>query len=79
MLFVGNLTRKLYKNMRREAAAIRIQKHVRRHKAQKQVQCGYKSTCIDRKLRKWAIEYEEPAAEAFPLSMKNLLPRVSSC
>ena len=25
----------------------------------------------DRKLRKWAIEYEEPVAEAFPLSMKN--------
>ena len=27
--------------------------------------------CTNRKLRKWAIEYEEPVAEAFPLSMKN--------
>ena len=42
-----------------------------RYKAQKHVQCEYKSTCTDRKLRKWAIEYEELVAEAFPLSMKN--------
>ena len=79
MLFVGNLTRKFYNNMRREVAA--VQKHVRRYKAQKaqkHVQCGYRSTCVDRKLRKWAIEYEEPVAEAFPLSMKSLLSSVSS-
>ena len=35
------------------------------------MQCGYRSTRADRKLRKWAIEYEEPVAEDFPLSMKN--------
>jgi myosin-5 len=35
VLFVGNLTRKIYNNMRREAAAVRIQKHVRRYQAQK--------------------------------------------
>ena len=60
--------------MRREVVAVWIQKHVRRYKAQKaqkHVQCKYKSTCIDKKLKKWAIEYEEPVAEAFPLSMKN--------
>ena len=39
---------------------------------------GLQSTCTDRKLRKWAIKYEEPIAEAFPLSMKSLLLRVSS-
>jgi len=71
--------------MRREAVAVRIQKHVCRYKAQKaqkaqkHVQCGYRSTCADRNLRKWAIEYEEPVAEAFPLIMKTLLLRVSSC
>ena len=60
--------------MKREAVAMWIQKHVHRYKAQKaqkHVQCGYRSMCADRKLRKWAIEYEEPVAEAFPLSMKN--------
>jgi len=31
------------------------------------------------KLTKWAIEYEEPVAEALPLSMKSLLLRLSSC
>jgi len=30
-------------------------------------------------LTKWAIEYEEPVAEALPLSMKSLLLRLSSC
>ena len=82
MLFVGNLTRKLCKNMKREVAAMWIQKHVRRsksQKAQKHVQCGYKSTCADRKLKKWAIEYEDSIADAFPLSMKSLLLRVLSC
>ena len=84
MLFVGKFTSKLYKNMRREAIVVRIQKHVHRYKAhkpykpQKHVQCGYISTCADRKLRKWAIEYEEPVAEAFSLIMKSLLVRVSS-
>ena len=82
MLLVGNLTRKLYNNMRRDAAAVQIQKHVRRYKAQKaqkHVQCGYRSTCTNRKLKKWATEYEEPIAEAFPLSMKSLLLRLSIC
>ena len=74
MLFVRNLIRKLYNNTSRKAATVWIQKHVRRYKAQKaqkHVQCGYRSMCAYRKLRKWAIEYEEPVAEAFPLSMKN--------
>ena len=82
MLFVGNLTRKIYNNMRREATTVWIQKHMRRYKAlkaKKHVQCGYRSTCVDRKLRKWAIECEEPVVEAFSLSMKILLLRVSSC
>ena len=82
VLFVGNLTHNIYNNMRREAAAAQIQKHVHRYKAQKaqkHVHCGYKSTCANRKLKKWAIEYEELVAEAFPLSMKILLVRVSSC
>ena len=46
-------------------------------KAQKHVQCGYRSMCADRKLRKWAIEYEEPVAETFPLSMKSLFLKLS--
>ena len=79
MLFVGNLTRKIYNNMRGEAAVMWIQKHVciyKDQKAQKHVQCRYKSTCTDRKLRKWAIEYEEPIAEGFALlSMVLKLPR----
>ena len=82
MLFPGNLTHKLCKNMKREVAAMWIQKHVRRskaQKAQKHVQCGYKSTCADRKLKKWAIEYEDSVVDALPLSMKSLLLRVSSC
>ena len=82
MLFAGNLTRKLCKNMKREVATMWIQKHVRRskaQKAQKHVQCGYKSTCTDRKLKKWEIEYEDSIADAFPLSMKSLLLRVLSC
>jgi len=61
--------------MRREAVAMRIQKHMRRYKtqkAQKHMQCRYRSTCTDRKLRKWAIEYEEHVVEGFPLSMKSL-------
>ena len=81
-MFAGNLTRKLCKNMKREAAAMWIQKHVRRYKAQKaqkHVQCRYKSTCADRKIKKWAIEYEDSVADAFPLSMKSLLLRVLSC
>ena len=63
--------------MRREATAVRVQKHVciykaqNAQKAQKHMQCGYRSMCTYRNLRKWAIEYEEPVAEAFPLSMKN--------
>ena len=40
---------------------------------------GLQSMCAYRKLRKWAIEYEEPVAEAFPLSMKRLSLKVSSC
>ena len=51
-----------------------IQKHVQKYKAhkdQKHVQCGYKSTCTKRKIKKWAIEYEDSVADAFPLSMKN--------
>ena len=82
MLFVGNLTRKLCKNMKREATAMWIQKHVHRYKAQKaqkHVRCGYKSTCIDRKIKKWVIEYEDSVADAFPLSMKSMLLRVSRC
>ena len=84
MLFVGNLTCKFYNNMRKEVVAVWIQKHVCRYKAQKaqkaqkHVQCGYRSMCADRKLKKWAIEYEKPVAEAFPLSMKSLLMRLSS-
>ena len=72
MLFVGNLTHNLYNNMRKEATVVRIQKHVHRYKAQKaqkHVQWGYRSTCVDRKLRKWAIEYVDLVAEDFPLSM----------
>ena len=82
MLFAGNLTRKLCKKMKREAAAMWIQKHVHRYKAQKaqkHVQCGYKSTCADRKLKKWAIEYEDFVADAFLLSMKSMLLRALSC
>ena len=81
-MFVGNLTRKLCKNMKREAVAMWIQKHVHIYKvqkAQKYVQYGYKSMCADRKLKKWAIEYEDSVAYAFLLSMKSLLLRVSSC
>ena len=73
MLFVRNITRNIYKNMK-EVVVVQIQKHMRKYKAQKaqkHVQCRYRSMCADRKLRKCAIEYEEPVAEDFPLSMKN--------
>ena len=47
VLFVGNLTRKLCKNMKRVAAAMWIQKHMRRCKAQKaQKQRYQKCFCI---------------------------------
>ena len=82
MLFAGNLTRKLCENMKREVAAMWIQKHVHRSKAQraqKHVQCRYKSTCAGRKLKKWAIDYEDSVVDAFLLSMKSLLLMVLSC
>ena len=40
---------------------------------------GLQSMFVDRKLRKWAIEYQLPIVEDFPLNMKSLLLRVSSC
>ena len=55
MLFVGNLTGKLHNNMKREVVAVRIHKHMHRYKAwkaQKHMQCGYRSTCVDLKLKK---------------------------
>ena len=35
------------------------------------MECGYRSMCTNRKLRKWAIEYEDPIAEVFPLVWKS--------
>ena len=66
----------------KDFVAVRIQNHVHRdkaQKAQKYMQCVYRSMCIDRKLIKWAIEYKDLVVEAFPLSMKSILSRVSSC